>query len=175
MQILAIGQPYCPEDDPWPEGCHYNYDSSGHWLHYLYSSPCKIEVESIQSGQAQFGLYIQDPVIFLLHKFGAMPWNDAPYSWWMVSREHRRIHELANEEHAFLRIVLIDTATGLVAALRALTFSTEFTKRLHLEILRQSQSPWDLPTHDQVIKSIYSRFSTNDLVQQAHIFCKGGD
>ena len=175
MQILAGGQQYCPETGPWPEGCHYNYDSSGHWLHYLYNNPSQIEVDSIQSGPAQFGLYIQDPVIFLLHQFGAMPWNDAPYSWWMVSSEHRRLPEITEGEHAFLRIALIDTATRLVAALRALTFSTEFTKRLHLEILRQSQSPWNLSKHDQVIKSIYSNFSTNDLVKQAQIFCKGGE
>ena len=175
MQILAIGQPYCPESEPWPEGCHYNYDSSGHWLHYLYSNPSQIEVDSIQRGPAQFGLYVQDPVIFLLHQFGAMPWNDAPYSWWMVSSEHRRLPEVTKGEHAFLRIVLIDTVKGLVAALRALTFSTEFTRRLHLEILRQSQSPWNHSTHDEEIKSIYSKLSTNDLVQQAQIFCKGGE
>ena len=134
MHILAVGEPYDTSIELWPEGCHYNYDASGHWLHYLYSHPTSEEISAIQRGPAQFGLYTQESVIFLLHQFGDMPWNEAPYSFWLVSEEHRRLPELTDGEHAFLRVVLIDTATGIVAALRALTFSSEFTRKLHGEI-----------------------------------------
>jgi hypothetical protein len=141
MSTLSVGQPYDPSVASWPEGCHYNYDASGHWLHYLFNNPSQVEIVSIQKGPGQFGLYVQDPVIFLLHQFGDMPWNDAPYSWWLVSEQHRKLPEIGPGEHALLKVVLIDTATGIVSDLRALTFSSEFTRKLHEEILRQSETP----------------------------------
>lgn len=175
MQILAVGQQYDPSIKEWPEGCHYNYDLGGHWLHYFYQVPSDIEINSIQAGPARFGLFIEEPVIFLLHQFGDMPWNDAPYSWWLVTEEYRRLPQFTPGEHAFLRVVLIDTSTGIVAALRALTFSPAFTQKLHEAILRQAESPWSPSRHDEVIRSVYSRFTAHELVQRAQILCRGGD
>ena len=122
-----------------------------------------------------FGLYVQGPVIFLLHKFGDMPWNDSPYSFWLVPEESRKLPDINDQDHAFLRAVLIDTATGIVQALRALTFSAQFTKRLHEEIVLQSMKPWDLRAYDSVIKATYLKYSTLDLVKRSTIFCNGGD
>src|SRR5208283_3662621 len=82
MQILAINEPFDQTINRWPEGTMFNVDASGHWLIYFYSSPSQVEIQSIQEGEARFGLFIADPVIFLLHQFGEMPWNDAPYSVW---------------------------------------------------------------------------------------------
>jgi hypothetical protein len=175
MNILAIGQPCDPSISCWPEGCHYNYDISGHLLHYLFSNPSTIEVSSVQRGKARFGLYIQGPVIFLLHQFGEMLWNDAPYSWWLVSQETRKLPEVGDHLHALLKVVLVDSTSGLVAALRALTFSSAFTNRLHEAIRAQSEHHWSQSEHDSVIREVYSRFSTEDLLRRAIITCNGGD
>jgi hypothetical protein len=51
----------------------------------------------------------------------------------------------------------------------------EFTRRLHEEILRQSESPWSSWRHNAVIESVYSRFTTQDLVERSIVFCNGGD
>jgi len=175
MHVIAVGKAYDPDVQEWPEGCHYNFDQSGHWLTYFYRNPTQAEIRSIQSGPAQFGIFVHDPVIFLLHQFGDMPWNDAPYSWRLVSAERRTLPETGQGLHGFLKVALVDTSTGLVAALRALTFSVEFTDRLHGEIQRQAVSPWDPQTHDRVINRIYERFTTEHLVRYAEILCKGGE
>mgnify|MGYP000865818535 CR=1 FL=1 len=175
MRVIAVGQPYDPSIKEWPEGCHYNFDSAGHWLHYLFRNPSKVEKTSIQKGSVRFGIYIQGPVIFLLHKFGDMAWNDAPYSFWLVPEEYRKIPDINDQDHAFLRTVLIDTTTVIVEALRALTFSAQFTRRLHEEIVLQSLKPWDPASYDAVIQSTYSNFSASELVKHSVIFCNGGD
>lgn len=175
MHVLAVGQPYDPAISQWPEGCHYNFDDSGHWLHYLFRNPSEAERRSIQAGQAQFGLYVNGPIIFLLHQFGEMPWNDASYSWWRVSEESRQIPEVSGEIHALLKVVMVDTDTGLVAAMRALTFSAPFTKRLHEAIRYQSEQPRGQALHDEIIQDVYARYPTEDLVGMAEIFCKGGE
>jgi hypothetical protein len=175
MNILSIGQSCDPSVSSWPEGCHYNYDISGHLLHYLYRNPSTIEVSSVQRGKARFGLYIHGPVIFLLHQFGEMLWNDAPYSWWLVSDDSRKLPDNSDNLHALLKVVLVDSNTGLVSALRALTFSPAFTNRLHQAIRAQSEKPWSQSEHDSAIREVYSRFSTEDLVRRAEIICNGGD
>jgi hypothetical protein len=175
MDMIAIGQPYDPSIKSYPEGCHYNFDASGHWLHYLYNKPSKIDVQSIQKGEAQFGLYVREPLIFLLHQFGDMAWNDASYNWWLVSEDSRKIPEECEGVHALLKVVMVDTETGLVAALRALTFSAEFTKRLHEVIRSQIEQPWSKDRHEQAVRYVYSRYSSMDLVERAEIFCKGGE
>jgi hypothetical protein len=175
VQILAINEPFDPSVKHWPEGTMFNVDASGHWLIYFYSSPSRLEIRSIQQRDAQFGLYIAGPVIFLLHQFGEMPWNDSSYSIWLVAEEERKLPEISDHLHALLRVVMVDTATGLVAALRALTFSAEFTKALHQAIHIQVSLPWDKALHEQTIRDVYSRFTTDDMVRQSAIFCKGGE
>jgi len=175
MHVLAINEPFNLGITCWPEGTMFNVDASGHWLIYLYSSPSPVEVQSIQQGDAQFGLFMADSVIFLLHQFGQMPWNDSSYSIWLVAEEERRLPEISDHLHVLLRVVMVDTSTGLVAALRALTFSAQFTKALHQAIHIQASLPWDKTRHEQTIQDLYSRFATDDLVRQARIFCKGGE
>jgi hypothetical protein len=175
MEILAIGQPYDPSIANWPEGCHYNYDASGHWLHYMYSNPTPLEISSIESGEAQFGLYIYEPVIFLLHRFGEMAWHDAAYSWWLVSEEFRHVPTVGDGLHALLKVVLIDSETGLIKALRALTFSPEFTEYLHQAVRRQLEKPWNAAKYERAMRHVYGNYSTMDLVDRVEAFCKGGD
>lgn len=175
LGIIAIGERFDPDVETFPEGCHFNYDVSGFWLHYLYQNPTPTEVNSLQTGEAQFGLYTKGPLIFLLHQFGDMAWNDAAYSWWLVNKEFRKIPDVSTDLHALLKTIMVDTSSRIVVAIRALTFSVEFTTCLHDAIRRQIQEPWNKDRHEQAVRDIYSRHSTMDLVGMVHTFCKGGE
>lgn len=175
LEILAVGEPFKYDGEILPEGTHYNFDASGHWVHYLYRRPTPSEIRSIQAGEAQFGLFVQEPVVFLLHRFGQMLWNDSPYSWWLVSEEARKVPTSGDGLHALLKVVMVDIQSRLVVALRALTFSPDFTERLHQAILKQIERPWTKQEHEGLVRHVYSRYSTLDLVKRAEIFCKGGE
>jgi len=174
LNIIAIGERFDPYVETFPEGCHYNYDISGHWIYYLYQNPTEEEISSIQSGEIDFGLYVRGPILFLLHKFGDMNWNDSSYSWWLVSDEFRAIPD-RTEGHASIKTILIDSETGLVKAMRACTLSQEFTVYLHDTIRMQTQQSWNRELHEEAVHYIYSRYSTQNLVDMAEIFCKGGE
>lgn len=175
MHAIMIGEQYEANVTDWPEGCHYNFDEAGHWLHLMWSNPIDLEISSVQSGRAQFGLYLHDTVIFLLHQFGETPWNEAAYSIHLVARERRCLPEMDSNLHALLKVILIDSGTGIVKAIRALTFSAEFTYRLHRAIEWQSKQPWDASKHTEIVKWVCDTYKTADLVQLAEITCKGGD
>ena len=175
MFRLAIGEPYDTSVTEWPEGSVYSYDSSGHWILIMYRQPTELERRSVQEGPVNFALYEQFPVFFLCHQFGRMGWHDCPYSWWRVPPEGRSLPDMTPGYHALVKTVLIDSSTGLVAALRACTFSSEFTQRLHLSIRAQSQTYWTDQEHEEIIKSVYRMYSPEELALRAGIRCKGGD
>ncbi|MFC1836707.1 hypothetical protein ACFL2Q_18610 [Thermodesulfobacteriota bacterium] len=175
MQILSISEPLDPPVPEWPEGTHYNSDDSGHWLHLFFRDPLPVEVNSIQAGPAEFGLFVHDSVIFLLFRFGMIPLNDAPYSWWLVSEESRAVPEVRDDLHALLKVVLVDVSSGLVSALRVLTFSAELTKRLHQEIPQQTTQPWNPERHNEGIEHVHNKFNTLNLVGRSLVMCRGGE
>ena len=175
MDAVAVGLLFDPAITSWPEGCVYNFDIGGHWLHYLYRNPTAVEISSIQKGPAQFALFIQGQVIFLLHRFGHMPWSDAPYSWGLVPEESRRLPELDPALHALLKVVMVDSETGVIVALRALTFSSQFTLQLHQAIRAQASLKWDAELHNRTIRCVYEKLTPEEMVQRAGTFCKGGD
>jgi hypothetical protein len=172
--VIEIGKPI-PGDQEFPqEGCHYSYDASGHWLHYIYNDPSGEEIENIQKGEAQFGLYVDGNALFLLHKFGYLPWSDSPYSWWRVTPEYRKVPWIDRKLHAPITVVLIDQKTKIVRALRFVTFTKEFTLRLHEAILNQTKETWDPDSHNKIIDRTYRQFSSEDLARKATIRCLGG-
>lgn len=175
LEILAIGEPFKYDGDVLPEGTHFSFDAGGHTLFYLFPRPTHSEISSLQSGEAEFGLYVHGPAIFLLHRFGKMLWQDSPYSWWLVSEENRRVSTVGDGLHALLKVIMVDTESRIVVALRALTFSPVFTERLHQEILNQIQRPWDKDEYEKTVRDLYGRHTTNDLVARAEVFCKGGE
>lgn len=175
MFRLAIGEPYDPSVTEWPEGSIYNYDSSGHWILIMYRELTEEEIKGVQEGPIHFGLFVHAPVLFLLHQCGRMGWHDCPYSWWRVPPEDRSLPDVTPGYHALVKIVLIDSSTGLVRALRACTFSSEFTLRLHTAITGQSHIRWSDEEHQAIIQSVYRAYSPGKLAQHAGIRCQGGD
>lgn len=178
MMLFAVGEKH-PVLTTWDQnvsGVVYDYDCSGHWQHYFLKKPTKKEIDSIQSGPARFGLFTHDNIIFLLSQFGDMDWNDAGYSCFLVQEDRKQLPDITEKGHGLLTTVLVDTETMIVEAMRTLTFSVEFTDRIHHEIIRQSkQKPWDSSENNQRIAAIYSKFTTPQMVKQSQIFCNGGD
>jgi hypothetical protein len=63
----------------------------------------------------------------------------------------------------------------LVIALRALTVSVEFTKRLNQEILKQTKNSCNEATYSIMIGRAYRNFSTQEIKNRSVIFSKGGE
>jgi hypothetical protein len=143
-------------------------------------SPTEAEVTAIKNGPAEFALAVESGVIFLLYQFeGGLPWSDAPYQWWLNSPEMRSLPnpEPIETERALLHIVLVDADTGIIMTLRTLTFSPEFSARLHGAIRQQSRSKWlGADAYEKSLASLYRKFpTTEDLLARATARCTGGD
>ena len=80
------GKKYATGSDKLEEKVIYRLDSDGHALLIVKEGIPKSEVENLQNGTVELGLYVDGPIIFLLFRFGSEEWNDAPYSWHTVPR-----------------------------------------------------------------------------------------
>ncbi len=70
MQIVAIGKPLFEERTELPEAVEYSYQSGDHTLLLSMKNLHPKEIEAVREAEAEFGLYCENGVIFLLYRFG---------------------------------------------------------------------------------------------------------
>lgn len=66
-----------------------------------------------------------------------------------------------------LTVVLVDSNTGRVAALRLVTMSPRFTKAFHDLIDRQRASPFDSEAHKRTIAALYAKYRNSKTLAAA--------
>ena len=179
MQIVAIGKPLFEARRELPEAIEYNYQAGDHTLLLSMKNLHPKEIEAVRCDEAEFGLYCENGIVFLLYRFGeTLPWSDSAFSWWNVAEEDRRIPALrANPaERILLKIILVESATGIVKAIRVMTFSPEFTEKLH-EAIRQQAAGKEFSRTEFVARSleIYKTKSPADFAANSIVKTKGGE
>ena len=179
MQVVALGKPLFEVRCELPEIIEYNYQAGDHLLLLSMKNLQSNEIRAVREDEAEFGLYCENGVIFLLYRFGEMlPWSDSAFSWWNVAEEDRRIPapESNPAERILLKIILVEATTGIVKAIRVTTFSPEFTKRLHRAIRGQAAGE-ELLREDFIARSleVYNKYSPADFAAKTIVKTKGGD
>lgn len=121
-------------------------------------------------------------IIWLCFKFGTMPWSDQPFNVHLVPQDIRATPpDLTGEQRALLNVLLVEAETGIVKAIRAVTFSHDFSVKLHEAICAQCREP--VPSHlldrreyDAMVDNTYGRYLTSDaMVRKGLATCRGGD
>lgn len=179
MQIVALGKPLFEGRNELPEAIEYNYQAGDHTLLLSMKNLHPKEIEAVQREETEFGLYCENGIIFLLYRFGeTLPWSDSAFSWWNVSEEDRRIPAPQENpaERILLKIILVEATTGVVKAIRVMTFSPSFTERLHRAIRGQAAGE-EFSREEFVARSleIYNKYSSADLAEKAFGKTYGGD
>jgi hypothetical protein len=179
MEYLEVGKPYNPNRQEWHETVQYNFRGQHHELVLFFNSPSSREVEAVKRGSSEFALTVEPPLIVLCYRFGdGIPWSDAPYSYHLVPADERGLPvqvDAASGSRAFLLVLLVDAETGILRAIRQVSFSPEFTDQLHRAIREQALSTWDEAEYDLALSDLYRYRSTEDLVKTALVRCSGGD
>lgn len=171
FHILQVGQPYIQGRTSLPEAVQFNFRAGAHELLMWLPAPTEREVRDIARGDAELALFVEQPLIIFLYRFGrAIPWSDAPYSWHRVPEQERVLPDPVGvaEPHALLQVVLADAATGIVRALRAIALLPAFTTALHLAIRDQAAAHWDPAAYDRALDQLYARISPEALAARSH-------
>lgn len=175
MYAIQVGKPLNPNTLSWPSMPEYNFIDGSHELIISYPNPRPQEIEAVWEATAHFAFTVIGDIIVFQFRFGAaLPWSDCGYNWHRVPEEARTLPDLPEPgERAMLAVIFIDANTGIVKALRALTFSHTFTKRLHQAIRDQAARPFP---DDYALQAemLFVNYSTKQLRQRALASCTGG-
>ncbi len=180
MHAYSVGSMFVRNRRNWPECAQYNYRGGQHELVVFFASPSPAEVEAVRAGESEFGVLVDGAPLFLLYRFGAqgagVPWSDAPYSIHLLPEVERVLPpaELAPEARALLHIVLVDSLSGIVRVLRAVSLSRDVTKALHSAIREQAAAPWSPAAYDADLRAAYDRYSTTEKMVTKATRCLGG-
>jgi hypothetical protein len=176
MHRLAVGEPYHPTTRQWPETPHLRLTTAGCELAVFFTSPTTREVEAVQRGKTKFAWIDSEHTAVLAFRFGdGVPWSDTPYT---PHHEHSDTPAglPAGEGHLVVVVVLVDAGTGIVRAIRAVTWPPRFVGTVRRSVDRLLAVPFSPEAADAALAALYARYpSTAELVRQrADVVCTGG-
>lgn len=177
--VYAVGKPYVEGKTNWGEHVEYNCRGGGHELRLFYPDLTPKELAAIRDGPARFAFAVSGDVIFFCWRFGDLPWADSTFSIWLVPEEEREAPAQPKDpnERAALSVFCVEAKTGLIAALRFMTLSPDFTRRLHLAITAQLDRPYPgEAAYMAQCKRVYAAYSSEGIARRLAVAtCKGGD
>ena len=135
----------------------------------------------MRSAPAEFGFFAEPAGLVLVARFGpALAFDCSYHGHRMAEVTGDRSLPPPTEEtspalRALLSITLVEATTGLVLALRAVTFSPEFTRAIHRAIAEQAAGASDRAGHQRWAEALTARYTTLELWARCAMRCKGGD
>ena len=145
MHTIRSGDPLAFGVTGFAEGTHYNYTRGGHSLILSIKDPSPSEVAAVKAGDAVFCLTTREEAVFLVCRFGDLPWRVAHYNWWinpmMVRPDPQTDSRLAS--NVSLGTMLVDASHGTICALRSLKLSPEFSDVLLSSVEAQMKPRFD--------------------------------
>jgi hypothetical protein len=175
---LAVGKLYSPRRRQWEERADYNFRSGAHELRIFLAGATEAEIHAVSTGPLEFGLLVQQPELFLITRFGATMSFDCSYSWHRVKPSERvpppAWEETKPELRALCTIILVEATNGIVLALRAVTFSPEFTRSIHRAIALEAALPYNPAAHEARALATLAGLTTDELWRRCTVMCRGG-
>jgi hypothetical protein len=163
VPAYRVGEKFRVGRDSWPEGGHFSAGPCGHELTVCCSHISTDLIHDIRSGQSEFALVVEPPVIVLAYRFGqSSPWNDVSYCWHLQPEEWRKVPSVAesSEARTLLWITLIGSEDGIIYAQRGVTLSPAFTRSLHLAIRNQAMNAFHPEECTAALSKVFLSYPT---------------
>ena len=162
--MLEVGKTYKEGLNRIPEGIVFDFNQGGGFLRIVFDCPLANEVSGVKIGKIDLGLLEESGIIFFFIKFGELPWMDAPYN--IALSEPFELQALTDDNQGYaVQIVLVDGMTGIVKALKLIELPNSMSLKFKGLVEKQRAAP--VKNYDRVLNQIYSRYDTDDLLQEA--------
>lgn len=168
LTMHEVGKPYSGAI-PYAEGGYFDMTDSGGQLTVFYNRPNAKEIDNIRKGELKVALTVKDGCIFLLVKFGDLPWMDMPYNA-HLSKNLSKLEEPNSTESYGLLVTLVDVSNREVKAIRLLGLPNRLSVTLKRAIEEQLRTPPVSSYENNVrVDAIYRRYRTKDLLSFASV------
>lgn len=172
MHKYEVGTKYHLDVTNQKEGAIFDFDNAGATLLLLYDKPTNEEIYNIKKGELKIGMYHKDDILFMLYKFGAEPWIDAPYN--VNLSTSFELKEIKSGSGYFNNIILVNIKDNIIKAMRCIGWSESFSRYFNEFIEKQRHIAFNKNQYDANIKNTYKNYTTKDIVGRADILTKIG-
>ena len=108
--------------------------------------------------------------MFLLFKFGDLPWMDAPYSPHLGPANPMQY--IPAGQGLAMTCILTDVPSGVIAQnIRVVGLSTMFTRQFSTTVRDVLAQPFDPAAYNRAIARLMRQYSTRDMVSGAIATC----
>lgn len=177
MRSVTVGSLYDPQRQRWAPVPIARITRTGIHLILMIANPTEIEVEAVRSGVPRFAWIDAPNVALLAWTFDpGIPWTDAPYSPHLEQAGDIPGIEGPAGSPAAIAVVLVDADTGVVRAVREITWPDDFAAVVRASIARMASAPFDMNATDAAMAELYITYpDTAELVaMKATVTCDGG-
>lgn len=160
MYSLQIGQRIDPNRTSFPETTQLRLFEEFAELAIFMSNPTDEEKADVTDGSLQFAVVDATPHLMIFgYKLGSQIWCDAPFE------AHRVAHDLEDFAAAVgdtlpLRVLLVNSDTGILESWRFGEFPTDFSDSLRAAMRGQLAAPYDPDTAGALLNHLYTAFPT---------------
>ena len=173
LQKLEVGKPY-PGDIPINQGIAIDMDNSGFLVYAILKNPTDKEINNYREGSVQFAMTVREGVIFILMKFGDLPWVDVPYNV-NLSLNLTNLPIPRETQGYAVQIILVNSVTKIVHALRLIGLQHKFSLALRDSMIKQQFDEITIEEYNEHVDHVYAMHTTADLLSLATARCKIGD
>jgi len=168
MYTMKVGQILFPGQTSFQPSTHFDYVSSGPMLIVTLPNLTQCEIEAARKGRIELALYDHPPVIFVLCRInGLLGWSDCPFSVGLCRQAIDLSTPIEDGQGLGLQIVLVESTTGVVHALRLVGTSTEFARELRAAMVKQTMRPFSPVEYGQAIVDVYTTHTSKQLLMKA--------
>ena len=130
-------------------------------------------VDAFQNGTPSFGLFYEQNILFFLFKIdGFLDWSDLAFTIHLT--EYKKIKDSGSGYLPFI-IVLIESSTSTIKAIRKVTVSPAFRSMLAHIIQQQAKERFNTIDHYKNIGALYKKYpSPASMLKKATIVEQGG-
>ena len=144
-------------------GCQI--DDTGFSMYIGYENPTNEEIKAFREGRFEVTFCTIKDVIVFSFKAGNLNWQELIYTPHLSPALTHLWNDMPEENGLALRVMLFDSRTGEVKALRVMFLGHRFSIRLSKEIEEILQKPFSIMSHRQTAEDIFNRYSSNRLVK----------
>lgn len=167
MHKYEVGQPYNPGHTSWPEQPELRITAHGIELLLFYKTPTAKEIRDVRSAPATFAWVPGDRVALLCYRFGPGQWSDAPFEAHRQNDGDRGwLGTFDPASHRLVTVMLVDAATGVIKAIRVVTWTPEFAAAVRDSLVHQLAASYDETAAGRELASVYTQNTSNQLATQ---------
>lgn len=171
--VLKVGEPYPGKVS---EGTRLDYDESGFTLVYGLPGITAIEKKGFESGRYKIALAERSGILFFLSEFKpGIDLSDTPFHMGLYRDDRSKyLPEQIEDGQGFgLTVMAVDTATGILKAIRYIGLSTKLSRELLKICKRQASENVDRIGFGAKLFGLQRQYRAKDLYRYKIVECKG--